>query len=80
MLSLAIMELITKQETAVVIDHKAIGAILRGKREKAGITIREIARRLGKSAPYIGDLELGRRNWSQGILTSYEVALKEDVT
>lgn len=40
-----------------VIDFQS----LRHARSQAGISLRELARQLGLSAPYISDIELGRR-------------------
>lgn len=57
------MNLITHR--VEVIDHEATGQRFRAAREAAKISLREMARRLGMSAPYVSDLELGRRNWTQ---------------
>lgn len=46
------------------LDDKAIGMALREKREGQEISGREIARRLGYSAAYLSDMELGRRCWN----------------
>lgn len=48
------------------------GDWLREQRERARLTLREVARRLGFSAPYISDIELGRRNCTPAILEFYE--------
>ena len=53
-------------------DHVTIGANLRSSRERAGITLREMARRLGYSPPYISDRELGRRAWRPQLLRDYQ--------
>lgn len=37
-------------------------SFIREAREKKGISLRELARRIGKSAAYVSDIELGRRN------------------
>ena len=48
------------------------GAWLRAKRREAGLTLREMARRLEFSAPYICDVELNRRNCTPEIRAAYE--------
>lgn len=50
---------------------------MRDMRIKNGKSLRDIAKVLGFSAPYISDLELGRRNWSPGLLLNYENACKK---
>lgn len=47
-----------------VLDNKAMGQAMRIARKKAGVSGRELARRLGLSAAYVSDLELGRRGWN----------------
>lgn len=47
------------------IDHEATGYLFRQARKKAKLSLREMSRRLKVSAPYVSDLELGRRNWTQ---------------
>jgi transcriptional regulator with XRE-family HTH domain len=46
------------------INHIATGANVRALRLKKGVCLREVARRLGWSAAYVSDLELGRRGWT----------------
>jgi hypothetical protein len=48
------------------------GAWLRARRKAAQLTLREMARRLGFSAPYICDIELNRRHCSQVVRAAYE--------
>lgn len=45
---------------------------LRSERQQAGLTLREMARRLGFSAPYISDIEHGRRAALPKIVAAYE--------
>lgn len=45
---------------------------LRAKRLAAGLTLREFAARRGVSAPYISDIEHGRRNCLPAMLAAYE--------
>lgn len=53
------------------LDDVAIGMALRAKREAAEISGREIAKRLGYSAAYLSDMELGRRRWNGAKVKSY---------
>jgi hypothetical protein len=48
------------------------GAWLRERRELAGVTLREMGRRLGFSAPYLSDVEWNRRNRLPAIVKAYE--------
>jgi predicted transcriptional regulator len=45
---------------------------LRTRREDAGVSMGEMARRLGFSVPYISDVELGRRNVTERVAAEYE--------
>ena len=40
------------------------GVEIRTKRELAKVSLRQLAKRLAVSAPYLCDLEKGRRKWS----------------
>lgn len=53
-------------------------AWLRQTRALAGVTLREMARRLGLSAPYLSDVELGRRRGNPNIVAAYEQLSKGD--
>jgi transcriptional regulator with XRE-family HTH domain len=48
------------------------GAWLRQQRQAARITLRDMAKRLGFSAPYICDIELNRRHALPKIVKVYE--------
>ena len=48
------------------------GAWLRLRREMAGLTLRELARRLGYSAAYLSDIERNRRNCLPKVREAYE--------
>lgn len=75
-LSLASMQPIMRPERIVTaIDHIATGAALRERRKAAGVSMREMARRMGLSAPYVGDLELGRRAWTADRVANFEAKL-----
>ena len=45
-------------------NHAEAGKQIRALREKKGITLRRLAHALKISAPFLSDLELGRRGWS----------------
>ncbi len=49
----------------ISVDHSATGEQARQARENAGLSLRELASRLGLSVGYIADMENGRRNWNQ---------------
>ena len=44
---------------------------MRQLRKAHNISLREIARRMEFSAPFISDLELGRRNWTAKLALDY---------
>lgn len=52
------------------------GRLCRQKREQAGLTGREVAKRMGISAVYLSDLERGNRGWSWRRLQQFEAALE----
>ena len=53
--------------------HSVInGAWLRERRKRAGLTLRDFAKRVGVSAPYISDIEKNRRNCLPAMLDAYE--------
>ena len=60
--------------TVEQIDHAATGAAMRQLRKAHNISLREIARRMDFSAPFISDLELGRRNWTSKLALDYMTA------
>ena len=43
---------------------RAVGARMRKLRERAGLSLRELAARVGVSFTIVGDLERGQRKWS----------------
>ena len=57
-------------------DDPKVGNLMRQRREKTGISMREVSRRLKFSAAYVCDLELGRRAWSQPLVTRYLEAIR----
>lgn len=48
------------------------GAWLRERRKRAGLTLREMARRAGVSAAYVCDIEHSRRNCLPAMREAYE--------
>lgn len=62
--------------TGVEQDAVAIGKAMREAREKAGQSGRETAKRMGISAAYLSDLELGRRHWGAKQLDAFRIAIK----
>lgn len=61
--------------SGVTPDHCDVGAKLRAMRKAKRLSIREISRRMGFSAPYLLDLETGSRNWSDDKIEAYKKAL-----
>jgi transcriptional regulator with XRE-family HTH domain len=57
------MKIIEKRIFVLQPDNKATGIKAETLREKAGLSLRAIARKTGMSAPYIWDLENGLRGW-----------------
>jgi len=57
-------------------EQKRIGVFARECREKAGMSLRELARRMKVSAPFLSDLERGNRHWTDGTLTAWEACLQ----
>lgn len=49
------------------------GQWLRARRELAGVTLREMGRRLGFSAVYLSDIERNRRRCTPKVREAYEV-------
>lgn len=65
--------------TISVQDLEATGRMMRVNREKLKLSLRTVARRMNISAPYLSDLELGRRRWSEELFDSwYEAVRKEN--
>jgi transcriptional regulator with XRE-family HTH domain len=60
-----------RYKTITVVDHEATGAAWRKIRQDVGFTLRSLARKMGISAPFLSDLERGRRNWTEEIEQTY---------
>ena len=56
---------------SVEIDNVATGAIAKRLREKSRLSLRELGRKMDLSAPYLCDLENGKRNWSEDLMTRF---------
>ena len=67
--------LITKTAQVVIIDSLATGESMRQSRILSGLSLREISRRMCLSAPYLSDLERGKRNWTKKLANRYEDAI-----
>mgnify|MGYP001589012925 CR=1 FL=1 len=52
------------------------GALARERRLKAGVTLREVARRMNLTVAYLSDLELGRRGWRDDLMKRYVKAVE----
>lgn len=63
--------------TGQVMDPRAQGLEMRQMREKKRVSLRDMAKRLDISAPYLSDLELGRRGWNTDLMERYKNALKK---
>ena len=59
------------------IDNKLTGEDARKQREKAGLSLREMAELMSTSSTYVFDLEHGNRNWNEDMIKRYETALKK---
>ncbi len=46
-------------------------------RERAGMSVRRLAKEMGFSAPFVSDLELGRRNWTASNFDKAKAILAE---
>ena len=51
-------------ETKLPEEYKKIGAGLRAMRERRGVSLRAMARRLHVSAAFLSDMELGKRRYA----------------
>lgn len=58
-----------------VFDSKRVGEYLRSKRESFRNPLNEVAKRMRISAPYLSDLERGKRNWNLEKIEKFESAI-----
>lgn len=61
--------------TGKEIDPAGVGLIMRKSRIKANVSLRDMAKRMDISAPYLSDLELGRRDWTEEKIALFKKAL-----
>jgi transcriptional regulator with XRE-family HTH domain len=61
--------------TYSVVASKAAGRAIRNVRHELGLTQRELAERIGVSAPYVSSLEAGKENLTVGQLWTVADAL-----
>jgi transcriptional regulator with XRE-family HTH domain len=69
------LTLTTGEKPDIFINHVATGKQARKVRTSHKISLREIARRMDISAPFLSDLERGRRNWNLTLVESFNMAL-----
>jgi len=50
---------------------------MRSARRQRGLTLLQLAMRMGYTQPYLSDLELGKRMWSLKLMKRYEEALTQ---
>lgn len=70
------MRLITRRKISNEVDDAKTGSGIRRERLKARVSLRAVARAMNLSAPYVSDLELGRRGWNHELLMRYSSAMK----
>lgn len=66
-----------KTVTTRVIDHEYTSRKMSIARLAAGLSIREMGRRLGFSGAYVSDLEKNRRKWSEELAARFIKALNK---
>jgi transcriptional regulator with XRE-family HTH domain len=57
------------------IDQAKAGQMIRELRKKSGVSLRDMALKMNLSAPFVSDMELGRRNWSEEKFASAQKAI-----
>jgi len=60
-----------------ILDQERTAQAARLARQRAGLRLREVARRMELSAGYVCDLELGRRHWSEELVQRFQAALAD---
>jgi predicted transcriptional regulator len=58
-------------------SNRENGQFARECREKAGLSLRALAKRMGISAPFLSDLERGNRQWSDAQCIKWETAMNQ---
>lgn len=64
------------QGVGTIPNPQFVGEQLRKEREAAGVSMREVARRMKMSAPFLSDVENGFRHFSPEHTARYRAALK----
>lgn len=62
--------------TGAVRDDRDVGMEMKARRVEARVSLREMSRRMGFSAPYVSDMEHGRRAWNEERIERYVACLK----
>lgn len=63
-------------ESVQRINHYETGRKMRLFRESKERSLRSVAEEMGISAAFLSDLERGRRNWSDKLVSQFNLALK----
>lgn len=63
-----------------VTDEIATGAKMRELRLQTGVSLRQVARHMDLSAPYLSDLERGRRAWTESRAMEFIAAVRAIAT
>jgi predicted transcriptional regulator len=63
--------------TGVAPDHKVTGGLLRGLRQEANLSLREMAELAGYSHSFLSQLENGKRSWSRSVRKRYEQVINQ---
>lgn len=58
-------------------DDAETGWAMKGRREQAGLVLREVAAVMNLSVGYVSDLEHGRKPWSEDRIKEYTRAMRE---
>lgn len=67
---------IAEVRKVIYLTSRDLGQLLRQERVQARVSLRALARAMDISAPYLADLENGRRVWSIALADSYLTWLK----
>ena len=61
--------------TGRVVPDRLVGSMMRKYRKRNGISLRELAYRMGISHPYLSQLESGKRHWTTALVKLYQSKL-----
>lgn len=64
------------QGSGTELDHGQVGAELRLLRESRNLSLDDVSVKMKLSAPYLSDLERGRRNWTEDKIARFKLACK----